>query len=588
MSQKPSVLVVDDESGILDTLRILLRNEGFEVTTAQGGKAGLEQIRTGAHDLILSDVRMPQVSGLDILNAAREQDPMTPVILMTAQASLQSAIQAVNSGAFYYIQKPFSNDELVAILRRAAEHRLLRVENKSLKQEIRRRDKSVGARPVGNSRVWLDVLRLAETVAPTESTVLVTGESGTGKEVVARYIHELSSRAERGFQSINCGALPESLLESELFGHVKGSFTGAVRDKQGLFAAAHGDGLVAHVLAVADERPLPLGKALAHGVGRVEDGPPRYRPSNGPSAHRRAEEIAGAGGGGQRRARKGSGGVERRFDAEVGPAIRRDEKRPLHSPQIRTVVALIVGRGRPCRGVRRFDVDEVRAERSGRGHVDCPLGAAPAVERQRASIDFAGPAVANDGRHARAGRQQRDAARGGLPEDRLDVQRLAEPVDAAIGEHRSADRAGHGPRVVPEAELPGRDAFVPVAGRIRDVAVLLGHRDERQLPRPIDVAQADRRHGDAIGARRAAPRDLLVGADERHSGAGYGRGVVEARHEHQRPFRRVLHRQPEVRDLHERRLRRAGRDRLRPRDRRAPARTSARSAPSDHLRPALA
>ena len=101
MSQKPSVLVVDDESGILDTLRILLRNEGFEVTTAQGGKAGLEQIRTGAHDLILSDVRMPQVSGLDILNAAREQDPMTPVILMTAQASLQSAISAVNSGAFY-------------------------------------------------------------------------------------------------------------------------------------------------------------------------------------------------------------------------------------------------------------------------------------------------------------------------------------------------------------------------------------------------------------------------------------------------------------------------------------------------------
>ena len=106
MTQKPSVLVVDDESGILDTLRILLRNEGFEVTTAQGGKAGLEQIRSGQYDIILSDVRMPQVSGIDILNAAREQDPMTPVILMTAQASLQSAISAVNSGAFYYIQKP--------------------------------------------------------------------------------------------------------------------------------------------------------------------------------------------------------------------------------------------------------------------------------------------------------------------------------------------------------------------------------------------------------------------------------------------------------------------------------------------------
>ena len=240
MSQKPSVLVVDDESGILDTLRILLRNEGFEVTTAQGGKAGLEQIRSGAHDIILSDVRMPQVSGLDILQAAREQDPMTPVILMTAQASLQSAIGAVNSGAFYYIQKPFSNDELVAILRRACEYRAVKVENKQLKQEIRRKDKSGVSRPIGKSKRFLDVLKLAEHVSPTDSTVLIQGESGTGKEVVARYIHNLSMRADGPFLSINCGALPENLLESELFGHVKGSFTGAVRDKQGLFAAARG------------------------------------------------------------------------------------------------------------------------------------------------------------------------------------------------------------------------------------------------------------------------------------------------------------------------------------------------------------
>jgi len=240
MSQKPSVLVVDDESGILDTLRILLRNEGFEVTTAQGGKAGLEQIRSGAHDIILSDVRMPQVSGLDILNSAREQDPMTPVILMTAQASLQSAIGAVNQGAFYYIQKPFSNDELVAILRRACEFRAVRVENKQLKQEIRRRDRTTVTRPIGKSKRFLEVLKLAEHVSPTESTVLIQGESGTGKEVVARYIHNLSNRVDGPFLSINCGALSENLLESELFGHVKGSFTGAVRDKQGLFAAARG------------------------------------------------------------------------------------------------------------------------------------------------------------------------------------------------------------------------------------------------------------------------------------------------------------------------------------------------------------
>jgi transcriptional regulator with PAS, ATPase and Fis domain len=126
----------------------------------------------------------------------------------------------------------------VAILRRAAEHRRLRVENTSLKQEIRRRDKHTGSRPIGNSRNWLEVLRLAETVAPTDSTVLIQGESGTGKEVIARYIHDLSNRTDGSFLSINCGALPEGLLESELFGHVKGSFTGAVKDKVGLFSAA--------------------------------------------------------------------------------------------------------------------------------------------------------------------------------------------------------------------------------------------------------------------------------------------------------------------------------------------------------------
>jgi len=240
MTQQPSILVVDDELGILDVLRILLKGEGFDVVTAQGGKAGLEALKAAAPDIVLTDIKMPGVSGTDILAAVREQDPETPVILMTAQASLQSAIQAVNQGAFYYIQKPFSNDDLVAICRRAAEQRLLKAENKQLKQEIRRRERSGLVKPLGKSRPFQDVLRLAEQVAPTESTVLIRGESGTGKEIIARYIHELSARSEGAFLSLNCGALPESLLESELFGHVKGSFTGAVRDKQGLFAAARG------------------------------------------------------------------------------------------------------------------------------------------------------------------------------------------------------------------------------------------------------------------------------------------------------------------------------------------------------------
>jgi DNA-binding NtrC family response regulator len=235
----PRVLIVDDETGILDSLRILLKTEGFIPFTAHGGRAGMEQIAELRPDIVLTDVRMPEVTGVQVLSTARQVDPQMPVILMTAQATLQSAMQAVNEGAFYYIQKPFRNDELITILRRAAEHRKLRAENTTLKQEIKRRERTTTGRPIGCSKPWLEVLRLAETVAPTDSTVLITGESGTGKEVIARYIHELSTRSDNSFLSINCGALPESLLESELFGHVKGSFTGAVKDKTGLFTAAN-------------------------------------------------------------------------------------------------------------------------------------------------------------------------------------------------------------------------------------------------------------------------------------------------------------------------------------------------------------
>lgn len=236
LETRPTVLIIDDESAIVDTLRILLKNEGFAAHVAFGGKQGLEQIAAIRPDIIISDIRMPAVGGLDVLSAAKAQDPDVPVILMTAQASLQSAISAVNDGAFHYVQKPFQNDALVAIVRRAAETRQLKTENRALKREIRRRD--ISGRPIGSNRAWLDVLSIAETVAGSDSTVLLTGESGTGKGVIARYIHELSTRSAGAFVSINCGALPESLLESELFGHVRGSFTGAVKDKTGLFAAA--------------------------------------------------------------------------------------------------------------------------------------------------------------------------------------------------------------------------------------------------------------------------------------------------------------------------------------------------------------
>jgi len=231
-----SVLVIDDEPAIVETIEILLRKGGYAPHTATDGNEGISRMATLRPDVVISDVRMPTMSGLDVLAAARSLDPETPVILMTAQATVPAAIQAVNDGAFYFLEKPFGNEQLLAIVRRAAEHRRLRAENRTLKAEIRRREHT--GRPAGTSSAWLEVLKVAETVAPTESTVLLQGESGTGKEVVARYLHELSARAQGPFLSINCGALPESLLESELFGHVRGSFTGAVRDKRGLFTAA--------------------------------------------------------------------------------------------------------------------------------------------------------------------------------------------------------------------------------------------------------------------------------------------------------------------------------------------------------------
>ncbi len=240
MSEGPTLLIVDDESAILDSLRILFKHEGFEVTVAQGGRAALEALERAVPQLVLTDIRMPSVNGIDVLAAAKARDPDVPVILITAQAELKTAMEGLNRGAFHYIQKPFDNDELIAICRRALEHRQLKAENRVLRQEIQQRERSQAVRPVGVSPAFRDVMRMAETVAPTDSIVLIQGESGTGKEVIARYIHGLSARARGPFLSINCGALPEGILESELFGHVRGSFTGAVRDNAGLFAAAAG------------------------------------------------------------------------------------------------------------------------------------------------------------------------------------------------------------------------------------------------------------------------------------------------------------------------------------------------------------
>jgi two-component system response regulator HydG len=240
MRDKPLLLLIDDEEGIITTLSMLLKGEGFDVISEVTGEKGLQRFRDESPDIVLSDVRMPKVSGIDVLEEIRRTSPETPVVLMTAQASLQSAIQAVNLGATHYVQKPFKNEEMIAVLNRSLDWGRLKTENAGLKRELKKQQTLKAGKPIGVSPSFETSLTLAEDVADSDSTILIGGESGTGKEVFARYIHDLSPRSSRRFLSLNCGALPEGLLESELFGHVKGSFTGAVRDKEGLFVAASG------------------------------------------------------------------------------------------------------------------------------------------------------------------------------------------------------------------------------------------------------------------------------------------------------------------------------------------------------------
>jgi len=240
MREKPLLLLIDDELGLVESLTVLLEEEGFEVVSELSGEGGVSKFKKVMPDIVLSDVRMPKTSGIEVLEEIRRTDPEVPVVLMTAQASLQSAIQAVNLGATHYVQKPFQNDELVAILRRSLDWGRLKKENTGLKRELNKQQALNIGRPIGASPAFEAALKLIENVADSESTILLSGESGTGKEIIARYIHDLSSRSTRRLLSLNCGALPEGLLESELFGHVKGSFTGAVKDKEGLFVAASG------------------------------------------------------------------------------------------------------------------------------------------------------------------------------------------------------------------------------------------------------------------------------------------------------------------------------------------------------------
>ncbi len=239
-----NVLIVDDELGMRQFLTHLLQREGHNVRVAENGREGMDRLREQTVDLILSDVRMPDMSGIELLRSARELLPEVEVIMMTAFANVDTAREAFLLGAYDFVQKPFDNDLLKETVTRALqkvslikEKEALLEENKVLIQGQRTRGRLGNI--IGRSGRMLALYQMIETVAQVPSTVLVTGESGTGKELVARAIHDLGPRAEKPFVSINCGAFTETLLESELFGYVKGSFTGANTNRKGLFEAAN-------------------------------------------------------------------------------------------------------------------------------------------------------------------------------------------------------------------------------------------------------------------------------------------------------------------------------------------------------------
>jgi len=232
------ILVVDDERSMRELLSIMLKQAGYAVTLADGGESALEALRGEPFDLVITDLRMRRVDGLTVLRSTKELSPHTVVLVVTAFASTETAIEAMKLGAYDYITKPFKMDEIRLTIANALERKRLQDENTALKRQLRR-ERSVGAF-VGKSRPMLDVYETIRKTAESSSTVLVTGESGTGKELVAQAIHQESPRKHGPFVSVNCGAIPETLMESELFGHVKGAFTGAVNGAPGLFAAAAG------------------------------------------------------------------------------------------------------------------------------------------------------------------------------------------------------------------------------------------------------------------------------------------------------------------------------------------------------------
>ncbi len=231
------VLIVDDEKSMCQYLSIMLKKEGYQVKNVSSGKKAIKAVRDSNFDVMITDIRMEGMDGIEVLSRVKEIDPSLPVIIMTAYASQKTAINALNQGAFYYLIKSAKNEEIKMVIRNALDIHRVRNENFFLKKQLKK--KTGFKKIIGKSDEIQKVFNLINKVADTDSTIMIYGESGTGKELVARAIHYRSNRANQPFVSINCGALPENLLESELFGHVKGSFTGAIKDKDGLFKVAN-------------------------------------------------------------------------------------------------------------------------------------------------------------------------------------------------------------------------------------------------------------------------------------------------------------------------------------------------------------
>ncbi|MSQ01734.1 MAG: sigma-54-dependent Fis family transcriptional regulator [Myxococcales bacterium] len=226
------ILVVDDEPDLLETVRRILARSGHDVLTAPSGAEGLHVLERGGIELVLTDLMMPGIDGLGVVAGAAAHDPLTPVVLMTAYATVETAVSALRAGAWDYLAKPFGPDALRVVVDRALGHRALGTENRRLRAAL------VGPPLLGASAALTAVIETIERVAPTELSVLITGESGTGKEVVARALHSSSRRASRPFVPVDCGAIPPNLVESELFGHERGAFTGAESERRGLVEEA--------------------------------------------------------------------------------------------------------------------------------------------------------------------------------------------------------------------------------------------------------------------------------------------------------------------------------------------------------------